>query len=95
MIRATSRYSRSDVVSFRVEEGHIRKALTSPVFYGMTFLARRHVVSEGERLDTLASGYYEDPNLWWLIAAGNPEHILPDEIPAGSVIRIPDAATVR
>jgi len=30
------------------------------------------VTSIGERLDLLASKYYQDANLWWIIAAANP-----------------------
>ena len=31
------------------------------------------VCSIGERLDLLAWKYYQDPELWWIISAANPE----------------------
>ena len=31
------------------------------------------VTSVGERLDLLAWKYYQDPELWWIISAANPE----------------------
>ena len=31
------------------------------------------ICSFGERLDLLASKYYSDATLWWIIAAANPE----------------------
>ena len=42
----------------------------------------------GDRFDTLAQRYYEDPNLWWIIAKANGitgKAVLP----LGEVIRIP------
>lgn len=44
----------------------------------------------GDRFDTLAVEFYEDSNLWWVIAAANPKYgfstLLP---PPGAQIRIP------
>ena len=31
------------------------------------------ITSIGERLDLLAWKYYQDPELWWIISAANPE----------------------
>ena len=47
-------------------------------------------VGYGERLDTLASRFYDDPELNWVIANANPEVFYPDQIPVGTVLRIPD-----
>jgi hypothetical protein len=43
-----------------------------------------------ERLDLLAARFYGDPELSWVIANANPEVFYPDQIPVGTVLRIPD-----
>ena len=49
-----------------------------------------YVMTElGDRLDTLAYEYYEDPSLWWIIAAANNIHDAPLGFPEGTVLRIP------
>lgn len=50
-----------------------------------------HVVQYGDRLDTLAAQHFGDPELFWVIANANPEVFYPDQIPVGTVLRIPDA----
>ena len=48
------------------------------------------ISSVGDRFDVLASEYYQDSSLWYIIAAANP-HIRKDSItiPDGAQIRIP------
>jgi len=48
------------------------------------------VTSIGERLDLLASRYYQDANLWWIIAAANPS-LRRDSVylEAGIQVRVP------
>ena len=48
------------------------------------------VCSIGERLDLLASKYYQDATLWWIISAANPE-LRKDSlyIEPGTQIRVP------
>lgn len=48
-----------------------------------------HVAEHGERLDALASRVLGDAELWWVIANANPEVFYPDDIPIGTVLRIP------
>ena len=43
----------------------------------------------GDRLDTLAFQYYEDPTLWWIIASANNIHNAPLGFEEGTVLRIP------
>ncbi len=43
----------------------------------------------GDRLDTLAYEYFQDPNLWWIIAAANNIHTAPLGFPDGTILRIP------
>lgn len=43
----------------------------------------------GDRLDLLASEYYGDPSLWWIIASANNIHNAPVGIQDGTILRIP------
>lgn len=46
--------------------------------------------TRGDRYDTLALSYYNDPSLWWVISSANPTIIQNSLIPPyGSQIRIP------
>jgi len=42
-----------------------------------------------DRIDTLASKFYGDPVLWWVIAVANDMELLPTDISEGQLIRIP------
>jgi nucleoid-associated protein YgaU len=44
---------------------------------------------EGDRLDQVAMNFYSNPERWWLIAEYNPEVSDHQNIPAGTVLRIP------
>lgn len=50
-----------------------------------------HVAGYGERMDLLAATHLGDPELSWIIANANPEIFYPDDIPVGTVLRIPSA----
>jgi hypothetical protein len=43
----------------------------------------------GDRLDTLAFQYYQDPTLWWIIASANNIHDAPLGFEEGTILRIP------
>jgi hypothetical protein len=43
----------------------------------------------GERIDTLAGKYYEDPTLGWVIMSANPQYENEFDIPFGVDLRIP------
>lgn len=43
----------------------------------------------GDRLDTLAKTFYNDPNLWWIIASANNIHNAVFGFEDGTVLRIP------
>ena len=45
------------------------------------------ITQEGDRLDTLAYRFYQDPMLWWFIARVN--HLKTMHVPAGLSLRIP------
>jgi hypothetical protein len=40
----------------------------------------RHVVREGDRIDQLASTYYNSPLIWWNICDANPDFLSPFEL---------------
>lgn len=48
------------------------------------------ITSDGDRLDTLAQSYYQDPSLWWVISIAN-QNLPQDSLipPPGTQIRIP------
>jgi phage tail protein X len=49
-----------------------------------------YVMSEtGDRLDTLASQYYGDSSLWWIIACANNIHNAHLGLADGTILRIP------
>lgn len=49
-----------------------------------------YVMTEtGDRLDSLAWQYYENPTLWWIIAAANNIHDAPLGLKEGTILRIP------
>lgn len=42
-----------------------------------------------DRLENIAADTYNDPSLWWVILAANPQYTLEYDIEPGEVIRIP------
>jgi hypothetical protein len=48
-----------------------------------------YVIQEGDRFDNLAFKLYGAPDYWWKLADANPEVFYPDNLMAGSIIRIP------
>jgi nucleoid-associated protein YgaU len=48
-----------------------------------------HEVVEHDRIDKLASDYYGDPVLWWVIARANGLKLIPADLKVGSELRIP------
>ena len=47
------------------------------------------------RLDMIAQIYYNNPNLWWVIAEANPElRFNPYNVPRGTSVRIPSTTTL-
>jgi hypothetical protein len=43
----------------------------------------------GDRLDTLATQFYGDPSMWWVIASANNIHTAPIGFKDGTILRIP------
>jgi nucleoid-associated protein YgaU len=63
------------------------------VFYEFTDIGRieynTYTWKEGDRLDQVAMNFYSNPERWWLIAEYNPEVSDHQNIPAGTVLRMP------
>ena len=53
-----------------------------------------HVVQESQRIDALATLYYGDPVLWWVIAAVNDVELPPFGLEIGARLRIPSPTFV-
>ncbi len=47
------------------------------------------VFTSDMRVDLLAYKYYNDPQLDWVIMQANPQFASPEDIPVGSLIKIP------
>lgn len=48
-----------------------------------------YTAKEGDTFDLIANGFLGDPALYWKVADLNPHVPFPDEIPAGTRIRVP------
>lgn len=88
-----SRYENSPVVVLRSDRGYRPGVLRSAPSPARQFV--EVVVGANENLQLLAARVLNDPERWWVIADANPEWPYPDEIPAGSVLRIPYANSLR
>lgn len=85
-----SRYEGALVLRVPDADGEVKPAvyaMVAPLTSGIAY--RTYVVADGDRLDALAHSLYGDSKLWWIIANANPEFLFPEDIPAGSIIRLP------
>lgn len=97
MILSNSRYRKQGVAVLVTQASGVKRMAV----YAQRYARQREVNYRyrtaifGDRFDNLAYQYYGDSTLWWVLAAANPEVFYPDEIPAGVVLRIPDADILR
>lgn len=49
----------------------------------------QYVVVDTDRIDSLATKFYGDPVLWWVIAAANGMEIVPTALNTGDTLLIP------
>lgn len=89
MIFIDSRYEKASVVPIADASGRYRATIVPCCSPQVPDDFTLHRVVDGERLDMLAAGAYGDPEMWWRIADANPEVFYPDDIPAGTLLRIP------
>jgi nucleoid-associated protein YgaU len=85
-----SRYAEAAVLRVKGADGKSRPtvyAMIAPVAQEQPY--RLYPVVAGERMDTIATSLWDDPELWWQIANLNPQILYPDSIPPGTVLRVP------
>lgn len=88
MILPNSRYADSTVAT--VGKGSSNAAVIVPSAQKpYSFQYVHHQVTVGERIETIAYQYFTDATMWWRIADANPEIMFWDDLPAGTVIRVP------
>lgn len=88
-----ARYSRVPVIRERDKKGNLGKRKQTGVKYPEIPLSSEDIyvyASEGDRFDILASQYYGDSSLWWVISTANGE-LRQDSyyLPLDKQIRIP------
>lgn len=55
----------------------------------------QHIVQSGDRIDTIAQTYYQDPTLGWVICLANDIERPPLGMNPGTLLRIPSPRYVR
>ena len=91
MISNRSRYVRDSVSRVAGRDGILRSTIVPRTPNNVIFNYTYYSWVEGNRIDLLAYAFFNDPTRWWIIADANPEVFLWDELPSGTVIRIPYA----
>jgi hypothetical protein len=90
MIYEGSRYDGERVVQVKDHLGRMQPAIYIRLDVDSQFFQFDvYVTKEGDRLDNIAFDAYDDPEMWWIIARANPEVFYSDDIPYGTVLRIP------
>lgn len=90
MIYEGSRYDGERVVQVKDHLGRMQPAIyVSHTVDQQYFQFDIYVSKEGDRLDNIANDVYDDPEMWWIIARANPEVFYPEDIPQGTILRIP------
>ena len=92
MIKENSRYYLSDVDHVAFEDGGAKNPIVLYNFDDLSNVSYSiHTYIDGERLDQIAARYYNNRcDLWWFIAEYNPEVRDFFNIPAGTLLRIPN-----
>jgi hypothetical protein len=55
----------------------------------------QYQVLRSDRIDLLSQRFYQDPRLWWVIAAANDMEILPTDLNEGDQLIIPSPRYVK
>lgn len=91
MINADSRYVTAVIQTVQARDGRARREMRIPFPISREIQYTYYRVSQGDRPDTLAAQFYDNPQLWWVIADANPEYLQWLDMPIGASIRIPSA----
>jgi nucleoid-associated protein YgaU len=95
MIFQGSRYTNIALIQPMAADGKSRRVLATREI-ARPLVAFHHVVSEGERLDQLATNFYSEATKYWLILDANSDVLNPFELlQAGRSIAIPKNRIVR
>lgn len=88
MIFANSRYADSTLATL-TKDGQAVAVIVPSAQKPYSFQYVNHQVAVGERIETIAYQYYTDATIWWRIADANPEIMFWDDLPTGTIIRVP------
>jgi nucleoid-associated protein YgaU len=88
MIVSTSRYV-SDTLAIVALNNQARKTIILPEPEAKTFSYTTYRVTASDRIDLIAFAFLGDATQWWRIASANPEVLFWDELPVGTLLRIP------
>lgn len=94
MIATNSRYISDLVVRVQDANGNWNLAVYTSIPADQRIQYIYHTMTQGDTLTQLAYYAYNDDTLWWYIANANPEVQYWDDVPAGTVIRIPNGPSV-
>lgn len=91
MIFPNSRYRNAITRRVALHDGTFQTAIFPLSEYGSTVVeVSPYAAVEGDRFDLISLRIYNDPTWWWYIAYLNPGVYYPDEIPPGTILRIPN-----
>ena len=94
MIFQDSRYQTGTVTPVLDSDGSYKTAVFPPTFEPpATFVTIRTAANTD--LPTVANAAYGDPELWWHIAAANPQIFFPDNIPVNTLLIVPDLGSLK
>jgi len=86
-----SRYEYSTIDYFSTKDNEPSKPYVMYQFSNLGLTKYwEHVYKTGERLDDIAFKYYNRPEYWWIIPEYNPVIDDINNIPAGTVLKIPN-----
>lgn len=91
MISSTSRYTNSQLITAKKNDGSDVISITPSKAVAFTFSFSFYVVTGSDRIDNISNAFYGDPTKWWRIADANPEIMKWDNLTPGIVIRIPNS----
>lgn len=93
MISANSRYGFTKLVIARnLDDTSDIQVMTPSLGAAHTFQTSFYYWKQFDTLPNLANDKYGDPTLWWIIADANPQIMLWDTLPVGTIIRTPESA---
>ena len=94
MISTSSRYISDIVVRVQDASGNWNLAVYSGTPSDERIQYIYYTITQGDTLPQLAYYAYNDDTLWWYIANANPEIQYWDDLPIGTIIRVPNGPSV-